>query len=256
MSQFGDYARYYDLIYADKDTAAEVDHVEMRLRQQGVSPGRLLEIGGGTGRHAAQFARRGWSVTTVEPSESMRALAVERAKTTDPAHPAFEVVAGDGRSVRMNQTYDAVISLFHVASYQITDEDLTRFLQTAAEHLRPGGVFIFDFWYGPAVIHDPPQIRVKRVEDDAIALTRIAEPVWMPMEDRVDVRYDIAIHSKSDATVTRLEELHSLRYFFLPSLRRDVGRANFSVSKVEGWMSEDSPTIDTFGVMMVCEKRS
>ena len=51
---------------------------------------------------------------------------------------------------------------------------------TAAKHLKPNGVFIFDFWYGPGVLTDPPVVRLKRLENEEIEVLRIAEPVMHP----------------------------------------------------------------------------
>ena len=55
---------------------------------------------------------------------------------------------GDLRTVRLGERADAVISLFHVMSYQTSNADLTAAFATAREHLAEGGVFIFDCWYG------------------------------------------------------------------------------------------------------------
>ena len=38
--------------------------------------------------------------------------------------------------------------------------------KTAAKHLKQNGVFIFDFWYGPGVLTDPPALRQKRLENN------------------------------------------------------------------------------------------
>ena len=40
------------------------------------------------------------------------------------------------------------------------------YLATARSLVAPGGIFIFDFWYGPAVLADPPAVRIKRLENE------------------------------------------------------------------------------------------
>ena len=68
---FGLYGRYYDLLYQDKDYAAEADYVD-RLIRRFVEPAQhALELGCGTGRHAVGLAERGLSVTGVERSNQM-----------------------------------------------------------------------------------------------------------------------------------------------------------------------------------------
>ena len=65
--------------------------------------------------------------------------------------------------LHLNQKFDAVISLFHVMSYQTTNEELSAAFKTASKHLAKGGIFIFDFWYGPTVHNEKPSIRIKKV---------------------------------------------------------------------------------------------
>ena len=71
MTIFGDYARYYDVLYQDKDYAGEADFVlSCLVRRQG-EPRTLLDLGCGTGRHGLEMARRGVSVTGVDMSATM-----------------------------------------------------------------------------------------------------------------------------------------------------------------------------------------
>ena len=90
---------------------------------------------------------------------------------------------GDIRAVRLGRTFDVVVALFHVTSYQTTNEDLAAATATAATHLEPGGAFLFDCWRGPAVLIQRPEVWVKRLDDDDISLTRVAEPGLMTTAD-------------------------------------------------------------------------
>ena len=71
------------------------------------------------------------------------------------------------------------------------NEDLAGMFATAAAHLKAGGVFVFDFWYGPGVLTDPPVERVKHLEDGVIQVTRTAKPTLRPNENIVDVHYQV-----------------------------------------------------------------
>ena len=52
MSVFRHYARYYDLLYRDKDYAAEAAYVSKLLGRYGDHAASILDIGCGTGLHA------------------------------------------------------------------------------------------------------------------------------------------------------------------------------------------------------------
>jgi hypothetical protein len=110
--------------------------------------------------------------------------------------------------------------MFHVFSYQSTNDDLDRAFRTAALHLRPDGFLIFDFWYGPGVLTERPAVRVKEMSDDRINLIRIAEPRFLPNENCVDVHYRVLLTDQSTAQTHRFEETHRMRYLFLPEIRR------------------------------------
>ncbi len=49
---------------------------------------------------------------------------------------------------------------------QITNSDLSQSFNIVSKHLKPRWIFIFDCWYGPAVISDKPYKRNKRFKDN------------------------------------------------------------------------------------------
>ena len=237
---FDGYAHYYDLLYREKDYAGESAYVASHLKRHAPRAARILELGCGTGAHAEQLARMGYAVHGVDQSEAMLARAAARKSALGPEVAArLSFGRGDARSVRIAEPYDAVISLFHVMSYQTTNADLRAAFATAAAHLQPGGLFLFDFWYGPAVLEQRPEVRVKRLEDEIIKVTRIAEPVMRENEGVVDVNYTLFIEEKSSGNVRQVRETHRMRYLFLQELALLRGAA-FEESASRTWMSEEA----------------
>lgn len=237
---FDAYARYYDLLYRDKEYAAEASYVVSLVREHAPRATRILELGCGTGAHAEHLARLDCSVHGVDRSEVMLAGAAAR-KAGLPANLADRLSFGKGdvRTVRIGETYDSVISLFHVMSYQTTDADLAAAFGTAAAHLAPGGVFLFDFWYGPAVLAQRPEERVKRLEDDDIRVTRIAKPAMRVNENVVDVDYSVSIEVKASGQVQEVRETHAMRYLFLPEIEQYLDPGKWAETKAFGWMGHE-----------------
>lgn len=234
---FAHYARYYDLLYRDKDYAAEARLVDGWLRGAGVRGGTLLDIGCGSGAHARQFAQLGWTVTGVDLSPAMIGIAQAR----QPAGlVGSEFLVGAAEEFALGRTVDAAVSLFHVASYQSAPGAALRMLTNVRRHLRPGGRFIFDFWHGPGVLADPPTVRVRRVEDERIKVTRISEPVHRRDENIVEVGYEVFIEDRQqNGHIERLNETHRMRYFSLSELTGWLATAGFSLEHARAGLTEE-----------------
>ncbi|HEX4024342.1 MAG TPA: class I SAM-dependent methyltransferase [Steroidobacteraceae bacterium] len=245
---FEAYAAYYDLLYRDKDYPGESRYVQSLLKRHGLEAGALLELGCGTGKHADQLARLGYRVHGVDSSAAM----VERARESVPAdlRARLRFETGDARSARLAEAFDAVISLFHVASYQSSNEDLAAMFATAGAHLKSGGLFVFDFWYGPGVLTVPPSTRVKRLEDEDLVVTRIAEPTLQPNRNIVDVRYTVLVKRRSTGETFEFEETHRMRYLFLPELELMLQASGLQVLHAERWMSGELDLTSWLGVIV------
>lgn len=256
MKVFDAYARYYDLLYANKDYAGEAAFVDRLLRQHGATGGDLLELGCGTGKHAVELAGHGWRVTGVDLSEAMVTQAQARAGQLPAAtRTALQFQAGDVRTVRVGRPFDSVISLFHVLSYQTTNADLQAEIATAATHLKPGGLFLFDFWYGPAVLSDPPTVRVKRMQDADLEVTRLAEPEVRTALNQVIVNYHVFLRNRHTDEVSEVREAHPMRYLFLPELEFLLAAGGFELLSTGAWCSERPAGPDTWYVHAVAKKR-
>ncbi len=248
---FAGYARYYDLLYRDKDYAAEAEYVAGLIRKFHPSARSVLELGSGTGIHASLLAEKGFTVHGVERSPEMLARSLALTENR-PGAVGLTFTPGDIRDVRLNKQFDTVIALFHVISYQTTNDDVTAAFETARYHLNPGGLFIFDIWYGPAVLTERPAVRIKRMANDQAEITRLAEPILHPNENRVDVHYHVFVRNLIPSqTVSELKETHVMRYFFKPEIERIATHAGFQSMHAEEWLSGKAIGCGTWGVCFV-----
>jgi SAM-dependent methyltransferase len=244
---FDAYATYYDLLYKDKAYDAEAAYVDRLSRAQMPGAVDLLELGCGTGGHATELARRGYRVTGIDLSRSMVDIARARHIVGSENAPTYDV--GDLRDYRAGRQFDVVVALFHVMSYQTTNADLRAGMHTAAAHLRPGGAFVFDSWYGPGVLTDPPATRVRRLSGDGFRATRVAEPVARVNENVVDVHYEILV--EREAQLARIQEVHSMRYMFVPEVDLLLEDAGLRRVGLTAWMSDEAPDAGTWNACFV-----
>lgn len=256
MKVFEAYSEYYDLLYNTKDYAAEANYIDTLLKENN-SGKNLIELGCGTGLHACLLAEKGYTVNGIDLSDVMLEKAEAR-KNNLPAdiEKNISFVKGDIRSFANEKKYDSAISLFHVMSYMTSDSDLNSAFATAKKHLNPKGLFIFDCWYGPGVLHDKPVTRTKNFENEEISVKRISTPEMFPAIYRVDVHFEINIHNKKTSEDLKLNEIHSMRYLFTNEIEKMLEQHGFELLCAEEWMTKNKLSEKSWNACYVCRNKS
>jgi len=185
-------------------------------------------------------------------SEGMLAAAEAR-KTALPLADAkrIEFSLGDARSFRLGRRFDVVISLFHVMSYQTSNADLSAAFATARQHLEPGGILLFDCWYGPAVLTRRPSVTVRQLSDDAIDVTRVAQPQMHAEQNVVDVDYTVTIADRLTGVCETLHETHRMRYLFTPEIAMMLTAAGMALVDARDWMTDRAPGFNSWSACFV-----
>jgi SAM-dependent methyltransferase len=257
MSFGSSYADIYDALYHDKDYEQETAFVDFLLgRHAKAKVKQILDLGCGTGTHDIVLARRGYRVHGVDMSPQMLAHAERhRAELLKPFRDLLSFSLGDIRDLDLKCKFDAVISLFHVMSYQTTDADLLAALTTARNHLRMDGLFLFDFWHGPAVLSQGVQKREKRIEKGGLSALRRSNPVWDKERDIVKVNYQLEIADKASGRVEMSNEEHVVRYLFRDRLAFLMMSCGFEILEEGEWLTGQRPEDDVFAVYAMARAR-
>ncbi len=140
MDSFQDYAYYYNLFYGDKDYEKEAlvinDFIEKYTRSN--VKREILNIGCGTGRHDIELHKLGYKIHGIDLSAGMIRIAKDNALDVD----GFWYEVQDARNFRVMKQYDIIISLFHVMSYQNTNEDVSKVFDCVSKTLNRGDLFL------------------------------------------------------------------------------------------------------------------
>jgi SAM-dependent methyltransferase len=201
------------------------------------------------------LAESGYNVLGIDKSRQMVEIANQRRDTLSRStrdHLSFQV--GDIRKFAFEKKFDVILSLFHVMSYQITNSDLQAVFKTVDKYLNPGGIFLFDCWYGPAVLTDRPTKRIKKGENDKIRVTRTAIPTLMLRDNIVDVNFHIDLYDKVKLTSVEFDELHRMRYFFSPEIQYFFREAGLKFELEEEWLTSNIPSSETWYVTFIGRK--
>jgi len=245
-----EYADAYDALYGDKDYALECDILEKLLAKIGTGGRRLLDLGCGTGGHAITFATRGYSVVAVDRSEAM--LAEARRKSEQLAVSTRpELYCEDIRRFAVERTFDVALLMFAVLGYHLGNDDVLAALATARRHLRPGGLVVFDVWYGPAVLSQRPSDRVKVIELPDRQILRCASPSLISGQQRCRVDYRVW-RFEDGRLQSEARESHEVRYFFPLELDLFLRCAGFSRVHLSAFPQTEREASDaTWNVLVV-----
>jgi SAM-dependent methyltransferase len=246
---FDSYSAYYDLLYKTKDYKAEAAFINDLIREYLPSAESILDLGCGTGIHDWLFAKLGYSVVGVDQSNTMldRARGRLAENPTVGTPPYFQ--QGNLKEFSSQSRVDVVVSLFDVVSYLTSYDDLRCALGNIRESLNPTGLLIFDCWYGPAVYTQRPQVRLKKLEDDRIRLTRIASSDFLHEHNRINVLYDVFVEDKHDGSITTFSELHPMRCYFSEELSSILNEFGFAAIFQMEWFTRNPPSLDTWSVL-------
>ncbi|HCI04347.1 TPA: SAM-dependent methyltransferase [Candidatus Peribacteria bacterium] len=224
-SVFGkEYSELYDVLYETKDYSAECDFVQSLIEEDVSKSVSILDIGCGTGGHLIPLTERRYKVSGIDKSLHMIDVARQRCAEAD---ITAKLMTGDIRTFSLKEKFDIALSLFAVLSYITEDEDLSAAFKNVHTHLNPQGVFIFDVWYGPGVKHDTPRECIKRFKNGVQEIIRLTEPTHDSQRNLIHINFDLIAIEKS-ALVNRVQETHTVRYFFEEEMRAMLNRVGFS----------------------------
>lgn len=141
MSAFGPVASVYDSLMSAIPYESWADYYQLLLAQQEIQPTRVLDVCCGTGTLCEILTDRGFAMTGFDLSPGM----IEQARRKATRHGMnIPYHVADARTVQLGERFEAAYSFFDSLNY-ITDPDGLRMaVLRVADHLVPGGSFVFD----------------------------------------------------------------------------------------------------------------
>jgi len=209
-------AEIYDEMYTqifDYDWEAKI--VREILGKNGGE--KILDAGVGTGRLAAKLIEMGYSVTGVDISDEMLALAKKNA-------PNAKLIKADLRNLPFEDMFDAAVCLGRVTTYMLTDLDLEALLKSLHRALRMGGILIIDAFDRDELREDFNKY-ASREELYDTKLGRIKRKNQMRWIDDNHIEWVATYECDGKRYVDKQE----LRVFSLPTFEKALNRAGFEI---------------------------
>lgn len=247
---FDTYGNYYDLIYKDKNYEKECDFIEDAFHKYSKKRiSRVLDVGCGTGGHSIPLGKRGYSIVGIDRSLPM--IEHAREKTASFSNMVFQLGDITDKNFPLEKNFDAVISMFAVMSYQTTNQDVKTAIDNVRKVLVTDGLFMCDFWYGPAVLNLRPETRMSHIVSNEQRLIKIAQPTIDTNLNLVTVTYNL-LEIMDNKLVREILEKHTVRYFFYPEMELFFSQAGLNIKHICAAYDLGSPISEsTWNVVII-----
>lgn len=231
------------------------------LPRHPVAGWRALDLACGTGTLAIILADAGWSVTGVDRSSAMIAIARSRAQSVDAAvRPQFieadmrwlwrETMHARHTEALRRGSFDMVTCTYDSLNYMLTEEDLAACFSTAAEALASEGLFVADMntrhfleydWGEVEIIEQPGFIQVNRSHFDPLTACSTMRLIGFVGDD--------------DSGYERFEEIHIERAYPPETVAALIAAAGLTVEAVYDCFTTQPISECTQRIAWVARKR-
>jgi SAM-dependent methyltransferase len=251
-SYLGKHAEYYDIFYQYKPYELEAAFVHQYLQRysQGACHS-LLELACGTGRHAFELEKLGYEILATDYSPDLLNVARQNAAARK---SAVEFVLQDMRSLAFpGEVFDAAYCLFDSIGYVQTNQAIGQVLDGVNAHLRPRGIFIFEFWHAAAMLKKFDAVRERHWKTAAGELTRVAFTRLDIPNQLAEVTYKIDETNRSDTH--HIEETQVNRYFLVQEMACHLESHRFKpLEFLPAYDADGAIGEDTWHILVIAEK--
>lgn len=245
-----DFSNYYDKITGHKDYQGEINALARFIQQAVSHPApKVLDVGCGTGNHAALLAEKGYDITAIDLSPDMIRIAESK-------NPAVNFRSGDVAELGENG-FHFCYSLFNVINCLDTMETLIAFFKAISARLADDGKFFVESWNPIAVIAAPPEIVERTYEFENEKIVRKVTPASAFLHQRLDLQYDVDVYETSGQfeKVKSFSVIHHLVLFTPLEIEYALQQAGFKNIKIHTALPELAPATATDRMLaFTCEK--
>jgi SAM-dependent methyltransferase len=256
-SQFSTYARFYNLLYKDKDYAKEAAYIHNLINRHCSKSKKdlsLLDLACGTGKHLFELSDAGYTnLHGSDIAEAMITVAKENAvrlnKDIEFYNYSFQ------QSHQIPKKFDVVLSMFSAVNYIISFEDQLQTFRNIHGLLNEDGLFIFDYWNGNAVIRDYSPVKVLRKKDDQSEIIRISNTEIDMIRQSATVTFN-CLYFEENRKINEFEEKHHLHYYHFSEMSNLLEMAGFTILHQSPFLEPEKQTAShDWNISIVARKR-
>lgn len=243
---FENYSKKYDEETFTQGTIGECDFIEKEIDY--TKSTKILDIGCGTGRHAIELSKRGYTVTGIDLFQSQ----IERAREKSQVNGLeIDFYVADARSLEYKAEFDLVIMMCEGAfPLMETDEMNYKILENASNALTSKGKLIFTTLNGLFPLYHS----VKEFINTGSEKGESSENTFDLMTFR-----DHSVYESEDDSGNKLSLKCNERYYVPPEIMWLVKSVGFNKVDIYGarlgtFSRTDALTTEDYEMLVIAEK--
>ncbi|WP_260284748.1 class I SAM-dependent DNA methyltransferase [Peribacillus aracenensis] len=242
------FAYVYDELMKDAPYEKWLMILTAKLEQYGIGGRKVLDLACGTGEMTVELAQHGFEVTGVDLSDEMLLVANEKAVKLGLSIPLFQQ---DMAELEGLGQFDCVTIFCDSLNYLRNEEDIVKTFSRVHEHLKDGGLFLFD-------VHSIYKME-EIFRDNTFAVNgEEVSYIWdcFPGEEPYSVEHDLSFFVRDDENglYDRFDELHYQRTYPVEQYKKWLEQAGFTVSEILADLEEAPLVAETERILFVASK--
>lgn len=244
MSEYIDFARFYDRLMADCDYDSRCEYILSMFERFGCRPKLMLDLACGTGGFTYRMAAHGIDVIGVDMSVDMLSAAREKAAVNG-LSPLFLCQRAD--NLDLYGTVDSCICMLDSVNHITDYDELCRSFQKVSLFTEKDGLFIFDV---------NTEYKHKYVLGDNVFVSDEDDlyTVWSNHADGNMVYITLDFFAENDGVYERFSESFDERAYSDDELKAALRSAGFEPIEVFGDMSFEPPADDEQRKIFIARK--
>jgi SAM-dependent methyltransferase len=240
-------AKYYDLIYSQKDYQAEVDFILEVARKHKLKQHALLDVGCGTGSHLNLLSRHFPVLYGIDLNPEILDVAKKKLQKNV---PTAKFLCAGMADFKLDSKFNLITCLYSVFNYNLDTKSATRTLKNFRKHLEPGGIAIIAL-YNERSTEKKTSIHMGQSDDGNTKVAKFNYYKYVPEIkcSKSDHVVFVKDHGKLDFDI---EKADTFRIFDFDEISEMVGASGFKGYHLyDGFMFEEAREGSNYPVLVV-----
>ena len=245
---YGRFAYVYDFLMSDVPYDNWINLFISKKEQYNIAGSKVLDVACGTGEFSVRLAEKGYSVTGVDLSDEMLAIAKVKADQSGVTIPFYQQ---NMIELDMGEQFDSIVIFCDSLNYLHTESDVQSTFQRVYEQLKSGGLFMFDVHSVFKIEHVFAGQTFADVQDEVSYIWNSFEG-----EEPFSVEHELTFFVKEEESdqYDRFDEDHYQRTYDIETYKGWLADVGFTVKEVLADLEDQTPAEDSERILFVAIK--